>query len=115
MCAARVCESVQIFGLEVAAAGSGVVKLSYRASGLSVRYGSPGIGGGGGGDDGGALRSHPVGYTLLILNVYIVPRCAAAPSEEFHGFPVLAARVYIIIIIIRCIYTHIILYNGGGG
>jgi len=103
---------VQIFGLEVAAAGSGVVKLSYRASGLSVRYGSPGIGGGGGG---GALRSHPVGYTLLILNVYIVPRCAA-PSEEFHGFPVLAARVYIIIIIIiRCIYAYNIIYNGGGG
>jgi len=66
----RVCGSVQIFSLATAvAAGSGVVKLPIVVPGLSVRYGSPGIGG-------GALRSHPVGYTLLILNIYSAAICS---------------------------------------
>jgi len=85
---------VQIFGLE-AAAGSGVVKLPISCVGLSVRYGSPGIGGGGGGDgdDGGALRSHPVGYTLLILNIYSAAMCSTLGGiSRLPGFS--CSRIY---------------------
>jgi len=66
---------------------------SYRAPGLSVRYGSPGIGGSVGGGDGGALRSHPVGYTLLILNIYSAAMCSTLGGiSRLPGFS--CARIY---------------------
>lgn len=53
--------------------------LKPSTSGLSVRYGSLGIGNGG-----GALRSHPVGYALLILNIY-TRECVCVRARVYYS------------------------------